>query len=437
MERDGSGGGASVLRPLLWFAAAGLLVVAVLGLAATAIVRSSARREAVRNAKEVTRLAGAGIAAPAIGERLLAGDPAARRRFGAEIEGRVRRDPVVRVKLWSLDGRILWSDESRLDGKRYRLDGEELKAVRRGLVEAQISDLGRPENRYERRFGKLLEVYMPIRAPDGTRLLFEDYLRFSSVSASQQRILGRFFPALIGALLLLWAAQLPLAWSLAQRLRARRREREALLARALDASDGERRRIAQDLHDGVLQELAGTAFSLAATGDRLEREGDGSAARAVREAAGAMRAAIRDLRGVLVGIHPPRLRRSGLRAVLDDLVAPLSSEGMDVRLHVDGEGPLSRHSEELLFRGAQEALRNVAKHAGASVVEVDVRRRNGVAVLSVCDDGRGFDSSADSPGGAGHLGLRLLGDLADERGARLSVESRAGEGTRVILEVPA
>jgi two-component system, NarL family, sensor kinase len=421
-------------RPMVWFAGASLLAVIALGFTATAILRRQARDEAIRDAKEITRLAGEGIAEPALSEKLLAGDTAAQARFGHVIRARVLKDPVVRVKLWTLGGRIVYSDEPRLVGRRFALEPEVMSAVRRRVVDADVSDLARPENRYERRFGKLLEVYLPIDAPNGRPLLFEDYVRFEAISASEQRLFSRFAPALGAALLLLWLVQLPLAWSLIQRLRQRQREREALLQRAIDSSSVERRRIAQHLHDGVVQDLAGVSYALSAAGDRLERAGPPGLAGVVRDAATATRRAVRELRALLIGIYPPSLQRSGLEAAVSDLLAPLSARGIEVEAEIAGDLALAPEAEELIFRSAQEALRNVAKHADPSRVEVSVRRSNGSVVLAVCDDGRGFDPGAVTADGSS-LGLRLLEGLVEEHRGRLEVHSDAGRGTLVTVEL--
>jgi len=296
-----------------------------------------------------------------------------------------------------------------------------MDAVRKRVVAADVSDLDRPENRYERRFGKLLEVYLPIQAPGGRRLLFEDYIRFGAITASEQRLLTRFAPALGVALLLLWLVQLPLAWSLTRRLRQRQREREALLRRALDSSALERRRIAQHLHDGVVQDLAGVSYSLAAAG--------------MPEAAASTRRAVRELRALLIGIYPPSLQRSGLEAAVSDLLAPLSARGVAVQSDIPADLALPAETEELIFRGAQEALRNVAKHADPSRVAVTVHRSNGSVVLAVRDDGRGFDPAALRAADGASLGLRLLEDLVAERDGKLEVRSDAGRGTLVTLEL--
>jgi len=413
--------GGAVGRPMLWFAGASLLAMVALGFAATAIVRRQARAEAIRDAKQITRLAGEGIAQPALTERMLAGDQAAQARFGRVIHERVLKDPVVRVKVWTLDGRVAYSDERPLVGRRFELEPEVMKAVRNRLVDADVSDLDRPENRYERRFGKLLEVYLPIAAPDGQRLLFEDYVRFGAITASEERVFARFAPALGAALLLLWLVQLPLAWSLTGRLRQRQQEREALLQRAIDSSALERRRIAQHLHDGVVQDLAGVSYSLAAA--------------EMPEAAGSTRRALRELRALMIGIYPPSLQRSGLEAAVSDLLAPLSARGITVQSAIPSDLALAPETEELIFRGAQEALRNVAKHADPTHVMVSVHRSNGSVVLAVRDDGRGFDPAAAGGAERSSLGLRLLEDLVEERHGKLEVHSSAGRGTLLTMEL--
>jgi signal transduction histidine kinase len=93
---------------------------------------------------------------------------------------------------------------------------------------------------------------------------------------------------------------------------------------------------------------------------------------------------------------------------------------------------LPEATEGLLFRVAQEALRNVASHADASYVDVRVQREDARVTLEVGDDGRGFEAGAGRP--SGHFGLSLIEDLARDAGADLSVRSAPGEGTRVRLE---
>jgi signal transduction histidine kinase len=399
-------------RPVAPFAVAGFVVLLLVGLVGVQILRGTGRREAIRDAREVTRLAGQGVVAPELRPGLERGDPAAVARVDRVVRASILHDPVVRVKIWDATGRILYSDEPRLIGQRFPLQADELAALRTGRPDAEVSDLRKPENRFERRFGQLLEVYLGVREPNGRRLLFETYQRYGSVAASGRRLWLEFAPALIGALVLLYLVQLPLAISLVRRLRREQHERERALA-------AERRRIAQDLHDGPVQTLAGVSFSLAASGDR--------------EAAALTRRSMQQLRSLLVDIYPPSLEREGLRAALSDLLTPLGGRGVATRLEVPEDLRLPAEVEALLYRTAQEAVRNAASHAEPTTVSVRASAADGHARLEVADDGRGFSGDEQRPG---HFGLRVVRDIVGQAGGRVEVRSAPGEGTTVTVEVP-
>jgi two-component system, NarL family, sensor kinase len=431
-DRPATSASAAVTR----FALVSVAAILVLGAVGVAIMRSTGTTEAIREAKQVTRLVGRGTVEPRMTGAVIAGDPGAIRRLDRLVRSRVLRDPIVRVKIWTPDGRIVYSDEPRLIGARYNLGAGQRRALRDGTLAADVSDLEEAENRYERSHGKLLEVYMPIHASNGRPLLFEAYQRFGAISASGRHLWLSFLPALIGALLVLGLLQLPLAWSMARRLRQGQDERETLLRQALEASDSERRRIARVLHDGVVQELAGVSYSLSAAAERAGSNGDGGVADALRSAATQTRESMRELRSLLVEIYPPSLHQAGLEAALRDVLAPLERHGVRTSLAVDRELALSDSAEAQVFRAAQEALRNVLLHAEAGHVDVRVAHANGFARLVVADDGRGFSSdSLARRADEGHLGLRLLADLATEAGGRLDVDSEPGRGTRVTMEL--
>ena len=182
-----------------------------------------------------------------------------------------------------------------------------------GETEAEVGDLSKPENRFERDEGSLLEVYLPIRTPDGRQALFELYRRESAVTASGRDLLVAIAPVLIGGLLLLWLIQLPLAWRGARRLEAGPRERERLLEAALESSAVERRRVAADLHDGPVQSLAGLSYSLAAAAQRAPEGTDPATVDALREGAESAREGIRRLRAAVVDINPGPAPRRGPR----------------------------------------------------------------------------------------------------------------------------
>jgi signal transduction histidine kinase len=340
---------------------------------------------------------------------------------------------VVRVKIWNGGGRIIYSDQPQLIGARYPLGTSELRALRTGGVDADVSDLSRPENRFERQYHKLLEVYLGLRASDGTPVLFELYQRFSSITASGNRLFRTFLFPMIATMVLLELTQIPLAVSLARKIRRGQREREELLQRAIDASEFERRRIARDLHDGPVQDLAGVSYTLSSAVAE-SRDVDPELAGALEQTSRQTRESIRALRTLLVDIYPPRLHSEGLIAALSDLLSTVTAAGVEASLDADPHLRLPPSVEAVLFRVAQESLRNVVEHAKAESVHVKVLTSADQAVLEVRDDGRGIDSSPTD--GEEHFGLRMLEDLARDNGGRLELDTVAGRGTTVRLEIP-
>jgi signal transduction histidine kinase len=298
-----------------------------------------------------------------------------------------------------------------------------------------VSDLTKPENRYEADQGKLLEVYLPIRSPGGQRLLFEAYFRYGAVAESGSRVWRSVAPITLGALIALELVQIPLAWSLASRLRQRQREREGLLRQTVEASEIERRRIASDLHDGVVQDLAGVALSLSAA----SRSGvDQTTADLLDHSSAEVRDTIKSLRSLLVEIYPPNLVDEGIESALTDLLAKANTRGITTHLDVDATlVNLPDAVAGLVYRSAQEALRNVLAHAHAANVSIRLASPDSKVVLEVTDDGIGFDGDPKAPDDEGHhFGLRGLSALVNDAGGAVDVRSALGAGTTVRVEVP-
>jgi two-component system NarL family sensor kinase len=429
----------SLARLFARFALTGLVAMVIIGAVAFVLLRQSATSGAIRQAEDLSQLAGRGIAAPLVTPAVLRGTPRDLARLDQMVHARILGPgPLVRVKIWDATGRVVYSDAHQLIGARFALGSDELRTLEGGGTQADASDLTRPENQSERGFNRLVEVYVGIRAPNGVPLLYEDYERSSTISASSRRQWEGLVPALLGALLVLYLIQVPLAYSLARRLRSRQREREELLRRAIDASDLERRRIAADLHDGAVQRLAAVSLSLAASarGHRAAA-GDPDLRAAVSGAAAETRETIRELRTLLVDIYPPTLQRSGLIAALNDLVAPLEAAGILVTLRVPESIELPDDIEALFYRVAQEAIRNARSHSNATHVEVCVEAEPAHAVLSIVDDGVGLpDATIDEHEQRRHFGLRLMRDLVEHAEGELAIVSSPGHGVSVRLEVP-
>jgi signal transduction histidine kinase len=411
------------------FVLLGVLVVVLVAGAGYFVIRRIAVDRAIADARQLTLLSSR-VVQQRVSNGILRGDAAATGQVTAVVHDAVLHDPIVHVKLWGPDGTILYSDELQAIGKKFASGAEELAGLAPGQISAEISDLSAPENQYEQGSGPLLEVYTPIETPNHTPLLFETYQRYSSIDEQRQQLLSAFLPVLVIALIALALLLIPLGWILARRLRRAGSQREEALQRSLDMSDRERRRIAGDLHDGPVQELAGLSMRLSASAEGVT---DPAEQEMLRESATAVRGSVRTLRSAIVGVYPPNLEASGLGPALEDLTSRLPREGLEVTLDVADPAGYASVVDQLLYRVCQEALRNVEKHAGASHVSVRVGRSGASAVLEVADDGRGLPSEAPDEG---HLGLQIVDDLVRDAGGTLSVSSEPDGGTVVRVEVP-
>ena len=416
-----------------------LAVVIGVAVAGAFASRRVAEREAVTDAAHTTDLIARQVVQPAVTDGLISGSPAALKAIDGVVRQQVLSSSIVRVKLWTATGRIVYSDEPRLIGKTFPLGSEERASLARPVVHAEVSDLQRPENRYERGRGKLLEVYRPVWTPSGQPLLFETYSPYRQVTQRTGELWRGFAGITISSLLLLVVLLLPILWRLLNRITRAQSQREVLLQRAVDASEEERQRIAGTLHDGPVQELAATSFTVAGAAAKAADSGQPELAEMLNAAAGAVRASIQGLRSLLVDIYPPSLTSAGLVPALTDLTEVLAVRNIATHLSLaeDAAARLPAAQQQLVFRITRECLRNAARHAAASNVEVRLFRHGHSTVLEINDDGAGFDPALaiDNPED-GHFGLRILTDLAVNAGADLLLATALGAGCRWRLEVP-
>lgn len=427
----------SVRRVLVHVAVAVAVAFAVVALSGILVFQRIAKQEAVHQVAEVTDILAESVVQPALTDAM-ANDPA---QATAGLDPLIRKGilstQVVRVKLWSPQGLVLYSDERRLIGQSFALDDEARAALTAPRTEAGISDLNRPENALESAPGKLLEVYRPVWTPSGKPLLFEAYFRYDLVSQRSDELWRGFSGVMLSSLAAVLVLLAPLLWLFYRRARSAQLQRELLMRRALDASTEERRRIAATLHDGVVQQLAGAAFLVGGEVERASAQGDPGRAQRLSEAAATVRDGVAGMRSLLVDIYPPSLTAGGLAAALADLVRTQSGATADIRLEVDpaAASVLDAGQQQAVFRVAQECLRNAVRHSGAGTIRIELSQQARDVRLEVADDGRGLPPGrVEQAAAAGHFGLRLLADVAVGVGARLSVSSSGG-GTRFRMEV--
>lgn len=432
-------------QPVVQFVVVGLVVAAVLAWVTGVLGERLAQDQAIDDARATTELMAETVIEPALSSGLLTTEAADLDRFDRIIRGRVIGGEIVRVKIWDTDGRIIYSDESRLIGQSFEVSEEQQEVLQSGGSKAEISDLSRSENQFEQQLGRVLEVYTLVEAPGGEPLLFELYLTDDNLQDRADELFALFRPLIVGGILLFLLLTTPLVWLVSRRADAAAADRERYLVMATEASDAERRRVARDLHDGVVQDLAGTSFALSGLARDVApsdagTQGDvqrGDLARELERLASAVRSSLLSLRSLLVEIYPPQLQSEGLGAALQDLVAPVQQSGVEVTLTVDGTDAMSDQATALVWRSAQECVRNAVRHGQPTTLLIDLQVAGApqVAVLKVVDDGRGFEP--DGAVAADSFGLRGLRDLAAEAGGTLTVRSAPGEGTTVTVEVPA
>jgi two-component system, NarL family, sensor histidine kinase UhpB len=207
-------------------------------------------------------------------------------------------------------------------------------------------------------------------------------------------------------------------------------ERAASGRRALAAQEAERRRVARELHDEVGQLLTSVVLQLEGVSRMAPPRLRGDLVD-VQETA---REGVVAVREIARGLRPPALDEFGLRAALVALAEGfMERTGLPVRHEIAGRLPeLDGDAELAVYRVAQEALTNAARHASASIVELSLTRANGAVRLSVCDDGAGISAGRLNDGG-GVAGMRERALLI---GGSLHIGLRDERGTEVVLEVP-
>jgi len=210
-----------------------------------------------------------------------------------------------------------------------------------------------------------------------------------------------------------------------------RREVARLAGRLLAAREEERRDLARELHDGVSQRLV----SLALAANILRRKLDGDEAAEAGDLAGKIQALSQDVRRLSHGLHPAALERLGLAAALDAHVHELADAfGLDVRLSVRESGAkLGAATALCLYRVAQEALGNVARHAGTQRAHLSLVIGKSEARLAVADAGVGFDPDEQKSAG---LGLTSMEERARLLGGCLRLTSAPGAGTEIEILLP-
>jgi signal transduction histidine kinase len=428
-----------VWAALARFAVFGLIALLVVTVGTIVIAEQATRGGMRRAAERSARNIADSIIAPRADDAVRQRDPAALQRLDQVMEARTADRSVMRVKVWSPESVVIWSDDERLIGQRYPLEPQDAALLTTLGSTAEFTSLDRAENEYEPPTGQdVAEIYVGFVDRTGKPLLLELYVPVAGLEAESQAQLRTLLPITLGGPALLLLILLPLALTMARRIDDAGAERSALLRHAVAASALERRRIAGDLHDGVVQDLAGIGYALPAIGGSLpDLPETTDARRNLDKVTDVVKRDIAALRAVITDIYPPDLHEGGLVPASRLLVSEVRYAGVEVELDLDPtvtDQPLPIDAAVLGYRVLRETLRNVTRHAQATSAHVAVRVREGDLVIVVADDGVGFDPAVPAPDG--HFGLRLLEDALEHVGGHLWITSAPQGGTMVTARFP-
>lgn len=421
----------SLWRTVVFLLLASLIIIGVVGVLHVWVMQSRLREHELQRAEadvlhqvELYVEHGADAA-------LLAGDPAAIEAFDNRMYEDFVRPNTVGLALWRPDGTVVYALDKSYIGTVHTLPPQAAAALADESVHSSL-DGGNADQALGWQANSSIEVFAPLRSDrTGPPLVWEVGLRRENLAQQADRLVVSVAVLLgIGAAVLL-LAQGGLSLALVRRNEREREYRRWLTQRVSEMAAVERRQIAADLHDGVVQELAGIALDLEAPLPGLESAIEKSERKAF---ASRVRNSVATLRGQTAELYPTAAALIDVPTALQSMLDRMP-RGIDKHLEVDPDADVEPGYRWLVFRVAQEALRNVTQHSKAARVDVALRRAEGSTVLTVTDNGKGFSPETDAVE-PGHMGLSLMSDTATAAGAHLTIRSAKGEGTTVRLEVP-
>ena len=393
-----------LLSPVAQFALSGLLVVLAVAVVGVLAVRHISRNEALRDAKQVTELAGNAVVAPAIEPGVLDENPAALAKLDRVVRCYVLRDPVVRVKLWDESGRIVYSDEPRLIGKRFALEPDERELFRRPGVRADVSDLSRPGEPLREGPGPAARGLSRHPRPARRAAAVRDL-------PARGRDLGRDPPRV--------ARRRSRSSSASCSRCGSSRSRSGGGCRAACSAAQHQARHGRPSTSGAGSPATSTTASCRTSSRSRSRS---APRRTTRPAQPGRAGAIRRLRTLLGRALPRRPAPPGpARARSSDLLAPLQSRGLTT---TPGRRrrprPRPRHRGALLPHRPRGAAQRRRPRRRATTRH---RPRHRATRSRSPTTASGFTRPADD---RPHLGLRMLDDLAREHGGALEIRSTPG-----------
>jgi signal transduction histidine kinase len=419
------------VRRRLWaFVGIAVFVLVTISFGTVVVARHVAQQDALKDAERTTGRLAELVVKPLM-PGVLAHNQSTVNDLNRAIETRLKDGSVAEIDVWEGDGTVLYCNEPLTIGKHFATTPQLTATTRDHVTSADISlsdetsDL--PSNQW------FVEVYVPLKVPGYPTLAFEAYYSADQLNEQTTALATDSILLALIPLIVLQAVQVPIAIWLTRRVGRQEAERAALLNRALSASDRERRSIAVNLHDGVVQDLAGVGYALAAITPAVS-----NGQRSIAEScATSVRTAVDALRLLMVEIYPPDLSGAGLPDAISGLAQPLRDKGLTVTIDVGTLPTLAPESAVAIYRVARETITNVGKHASAAEVRIILAPHDGESVrLMVIDNGRGIPPDAFERRQEGHFGLHMLADHIEDLGGMFFVSPGPSGGTVVEAIVP-
>ena len=416
-----------------WGEIGGLGRLGVIGLALALVVTVVLGFSITRTARGHLLDARASMVEAAVGRLPFFGvdDPPSAAEFAAldaAVRIQILGGETVRVKVWTSDGTIVYSDFQQLIGERFELS-EPARTAFAGGTGTQISDLSDPAHDIDREHGELIEFYVPVLDDSGAvGAVVEVEQDVTGLNAALGKIARNVWLSIGLGLAVLGLFIALLALARAREMNRRRRQAEELLRSSFRVQEEERRRIVGALHDDIGQPMYRVLYSL--EGSRAKLADDDPVAEELEHVADVVRDMDTTLRNELRILQVEIAADAGLELALSDLVDLTRREtDLEVTLAVSLSRQPSREQSTEVYRAAREALTNVRKHAQADQVTMIVHEDGDRVVLDVTDDGTG---SGGEPG----LGLSTTRQRFETLGGDVEVSSTSDGGTRFHAWLP-
>lgn len=421
----------SVRRAVVALVVGAVIAFGVVVVGSTFLAKQIARDEELAEAIRSDNLLVRTVLAGPI-RALADGDPQA----GATLDEavRIRRSSGSTVYLMILDsgGRVIYPAEHQGSIQQPLRDAASLPAQTVATVisvEQGRSEIGGVAT------GRMVKASVPMELSNGRSVWAFVYATDERLRTSEAALSVKLVMLSTGAVTLLLLLNLPVSVWLLRGLGKAHQERVRMLSNEVASADRERRNIARDLHDGVIQDLAGAGYALEALADGLTV--DDAARRMLHLSQDAVQRSTQSLRSLVIEVAPPDLTSEDLPTALDVLAGRLSRDhGVDVDVDVDLGVPVGRQSAMIVYRAVREFLINIVKHARATHARITVRSDSSNVYVVAEDDGDGFPKDLAERRGDGHLGLTLLTDTISDLGGRLTIDRHRDKGAAVRCRIP-